>query len=678
MEKIRMEKILLICFLSLILNACATLEDMQKAENSIPPIESSGWAVDPEQYGMSAKEYIQSESRAFFADFIGRSGINNFFHFPGLSSAEDKWVVSPNNDTIYSLAIVNTTSGFTVSLPDTGDRFVAIQITDENHMTPFYLYGGKSYEFKAEQFATDYVVVGIRTGTDASSEDVKYIVEQLHPNYKIVGANTTDEMVRPDLEKMIKVREALIPAYDKLPDTFGTMQSRTQDVDDWEKFTYVTAGAWGLSKEENAMYKPYAKKDVKGGMCYKATYQKVPAKAFFSITAYGPDKYLMSNEFNIVSTNQGLKSNEDGTFTVAFGDNNCKKLAPNFLYTPKDNWAFLMRAYRPDVEIFEQYELPEIELVVPVTPENYVRAETDWNFMRQQSEADINTWTHNDRVTKDNQTIIRSNADVVYSLALVDVSKGATLSIPKRENGALQLIHYMDENHLTHGVIYAGESVTITPEDLTGGEYVYILARTKVSDDLEETKTAQASLNIQANALRPYQGKGFDAAEVEAFRNKLINEVYSKGLPIDGSKAFGATLDDVSPVDYYYASALGWGGLPPQHAQYTPAVKGQGSAAECQTITIPKPSLDYSNGGFFSLTTYNSESWVGYDNYHIGHDRMKDNGDGTLTIDFNCDTPYSVTVGKGWNGTFRLYKPIDVQEIKGWVKEAMNTGIVNK
>ena len=154
--------------------------------------------------------------------------------------------------------------------------------------------------------------------------------------------------------------------------------------------------------------------------------------------------------------------------------------------------------------------------------------------------------------------------------------------------------------------------------------------------------------------------------------------MYSKGLPIDGSKAFGATLDDVSPVDYYYASALGWGGLPPQHAQYTPAVKGQGSAAECQTITIPKPSLDYSNGGFFSLTTYNSESWVGYDNYHIGHDRMKDNGDGTLTIDFNCDTPYSVTVGKGWNGTFRLYKPIDVQEIKGWVKEAMNTGIVNK
>jgi hypothetical protein len=69
----------------------------------------------------------------------------------------------------------------------------------------------------------------------------------------------------------------------------------------------------------------------------------------------------------------------------------------------------------------------------------------------------------------------------------VDVSKGATLSIPIRENGTLQLIHYMDENHLTHGVIYAGETITIKPSDLTSGNYIYILARTKTSDNLEET-----------------------------------------------------------------------------------------------------------------------------------------------------------------------------------------------
>ena len=54
------------------------------------------------------------------------------------------------------------------------------------------------------------------------------------------------------------------------------------------------------------------------------------------------------------------------------------------------------------------------------------------------------------------------------------------------------------------------------------------------------------------------------------------------------------------------------------------------------------------------LKTYNAESWISEDNFYIGEERMLDNGDGTLTIDFNCDTPYSVAVGEGWNGSFRF------------------------
>lgn len=315
---------------------------------------------------------------------------------------------------------------------------------------------------------------------------------------------------------------------------------------------------------------------------------------------------------------------------------------------------------------------------IPVTIENYVQAETDWNFAAQQAQAEINTWTHNEVVTEDTQTIIRSNADVVYSLALVDVSEGVSFFIPERESGALQLIHYMDENHLTHGVIYAGQTVHVMPEDLSGGEYVYILARTKVTDDLEETESAQRSMVIDAKSARPYQAKGFDAGEVEAFRNKLINEITTGQASVDGSKAFGATLEDVEINDYRYAAALGWGGLPSEHAQYTPFVNGQGSDAECQTITIPKPNLDYEHGGFFSLTTYNAESWLEGDNFHIPHERMLDNSDGTLSIDFNCDTPHSVTVSDGWNGTFRLYKPIDPDETLADVNHLTTIAIESK
>ncbi len=329
----------------------------------IPDLDTSGWAADPTEYGMTPREYIQAESRAFMANFVGRVGLNAFFHFEGLSTAEDTWVVSPNNDTIYSMAALNVRDGFTLVLPEVGERFLSVQIITEYQMTPFYLYGGGTRTFSSDDFDTDYVGLGVRIGTDGTDEDVAFVVNELQPQYAIEGADDTDDMPRPDLETMQAVRAAMMVEYDKLSDTFDTMRETTDQVDDWERFTYVTAGAWGLSADENAMYKPYGLEGAEGDACYTATYEAVPAEAFFSITVYGPEKYLMSNEDNIVSSTPNLTPNEDGSFSVAFGGEACRDLAPNYAATPEDGWSFLLRAYRPDVAAFQEYELPEIEAV---------------------------------------------------------------------------------------------------------------------------------------------------------------------------------------------------------------------------------------------------------------------------------------------------------------------------
>jgi hypothetical protein len=95
------------------------------------------------------------------------------------ATAEDTWVVSPNNDTLYSIAVVNTTQGFTLRLPDVGERFLSIQIIDEDHLTPFHLYGGGDRQFSADQFRTDYVGIGLRIGTDGTAEDKAYEMPEL-------------------------------------------------------------------------------------------------------------------------------------------------------------------------------------------------------------------------------------------------------------------------------------------------------------------------------------------------------------------------------------------------------------------------------------------------------------------------------------------------------------------
>lgn len=57
---------------------------------------------------------------------------------------------------------------------------------------------------------------------------------------------------------------------------------------------------------------------------------------------------------------------------------------------------------------------------------------------------------------------------------------------------------------------------------------------------------------------------------------------------------------------------------------------------------------------------------------------MKDNSDGTMTIDFNCDTAYSITVSEGWNGTLRLFNPVNTQETIDYVNEQMTIEIEKK
>lgn len=353
--------------LSIGLAGCAkTDSDSTKTSNSpfssITAIDSSQWAVNPADTGLSAEEFIRAESLHFMKGMAAREGINNFFHFTSLAKAEDKWVVSPNNDVIYSMAIVDVSEGFTLTMPETGDRYITAQIVSEEHMSR-QLVGGGEYTFTGEEFKGSHVAVGIRVGTDASPEDVAYIVEKLQPQM-IVNAKASAAVPEYDEAAMLKTRAALMAEYNKMDNTFGLMTDDVSKVSDWERFTYASAGAWGLSEDQYAMYLPYNLAEAKHDVCYTATYQPPVVEQFWSITAYNNEKYLMANEHNIINSGNA-NLNDDGSFTVHFGtEAACKgQSIKNFILTTEDNWGFLMRAYGADVEAFKAYQIPEIKPV---------------------------------------------------------------------------------------------------------------------------------------------------------------------------------------------------------------------------------------------------------------------------------------------------------------------------
>jgi hypothetical protein len=296
--------------------------------------------------------------------------------------------------------------------------------------------------------------------------------------------------------------------------------------------------------------------------------------------------------------------------------------------------------------------------------DNYHQAESDWNFLGLQEKVGANQWLHADPVSKDSQTIIRSNRDVVYSTMVVDVSAGATFHVTAEDNDYFQIIHTMDENYLLYKVVRRGETLTLNADDLTTGTHVHVLARTCIAESTGDTTRRQGLLSIEANSANPYQGKGYNPDDMVNYRLKLINNVMQYAAPIAAIKGFGTEFNAVEDHHFKYVTAFRYAGLPADTAQYLERVPGQGKTS-CQEWRIPKPNLDFEGrGGYYSLTTYAADGWIDSEHFYVSGEGMRDNGDGTVSVTFNCgtDEAYDFEVSKGRAGILRLYEPVNVNE----------------
>jgi hypothetical protein len=234
-----------------------------------------------------------------------------------------------------------------------------------------------------------------------------------------------------------------------------------------------------------------------------------------------------------------------------------------------------------------------------VTDYAYKVSETDFNIKRSLAKAPINEWAHQSYVSNvKTQQVIRENQDVIYSSAVVDVSKGAILSVPASET--YHIIQIIDQQNYSVDVVYPGKSITITPDNLTYGNYVYLNMRIrKLPEDkggLEATLKLQAMAKIEAKSAVPYTTPDIviDQPKMEQIRTALIKDVQAGKVP-DSSNAQGSPFQ-TNPRDHLYATAYGWGGLSVEHAAYQPIINKtefkDGKAAP-SSLTFTPPDIDY-------------------------------------------------------------------------------------
>ena len=90
-----------------------------------------------------------------------------------------------------------------------------------------------------------------------------------------------------------------------------------------------------------------------------------------------------------------------------------------------------------------------------VTAATYPTAETSHQLLKSQDLADVNKFNHKPQLTPtDNQPVVRMNRDTYYSMAVIDVSKGASITMPEIPEGKYMSIQPVTEDHRIQAMKY--------------------------------------------------------------------------------------------------------------------------------------------------------------------------------------------------------------------------------
>ena len=634
----------------------------------------TSWAAEQSRI-VTPDNFIRAESDRMLSDIAKQAGgVNKFFHFRRVTPLDRQTVIRMNRDTLYSMATVDTEGGATITFPKIPDgRYASIYIVDNDHYVPAVFYTPGEHKLPQD---TKYIGIGVRIQL-FNPHDPKELalVNKLQDQF-VIHAKSADPFPpfnwdKASLDKLRAQYEkegAKYSSYKGMQGPRGKVNEKTRHI--------AAAAAWGLFPEWDATYLNYNGNHPIDA-CWRATYQVPENKAFWSITVYGKDGFLKSD--NAIVNSSNVKLNKDGTFTVYYGSRAlCGKVANRLDTTP--GWNFLMRIYRPGKSVLNgHYKLPKAQRYLRDMIENYIR-----EYPNQEQVRMMNTWLKKHKkgtfwftglVDPSDDTVITPQATVDYGYNWFSISDGpAIVKTPTYDK--FFSVSVFDMKHNVPAVIVNPKKpiLLIRPGQKRpkGNFHVVeletdqglVFTRMVVVNNLNKVKSLRKYFRMQG-------GKGDMHREVyhfsPAIEKAALGIIKGSLNYVNPDVAFGQKSGDAGMITLAAGVMLGQLGTPADTVRYGLILADEHgkpfNGHDSYRLTVPAGIVH--KNGYFSVTLYGTDNKLLIPNKKHIYDRTtytaKANADGTYTITLSPDGAGKngiPTGGKPFYGILRAYVPV--------------------
>jgi hypothetical protein len=295
---------------------------------------------------------------------------------------------------------------------------------------------------------------------------------------------------------------------------------------------------------------------------------------------------------------------------------------------------------------------------VPVTPDNFVRAETDVYFAEFAKSGGFGKFRHSRELPLGEDTGVRPNRDTLYSLAVFDLDAGpVTITLPDAGKRFMTMM-VVDQDHYALMVSY-GKGTHILDRKAIGTRYAFAAVRILVDaadpEDFKKVHALQDAVRVSQKSIGKLETPNWDPASQDKVRDGLF--VLNETLP-DLRRA-GGRRGEVDPVRHLIATASAWGLNPDKDAIYLNVTPARNDGTTVYRLNVKDVPVD----GFWSVIVYDERGLIqknSLDAYSFNNLTAKKGADGSVAIQFGgCDgkIPNCLPIMKGWNYMVRLYRP---------------------